>query len=150
MKVSEQLVFDKKTLKINGFTDLGKHTPEHQKNVRGDHALVIMFQPFRGTWVQAVACFLSKGAANSSVLHQIIIEAIVLLEKSGFFVDVVTTDGAQWNRSMWNKFGITESIVSCEHICDEKRRLWFMSDFPHLTKNFRNSLIKRRETWVNI
>jgi len=65
MKVSEQLVFDKKTLKINGFTDLGKHTPEHQKNVRGDHALVIMFQPFRGTWVQAVAYFLSKGAANS-------------------------------------------------------------------------------------
>jgi len=130
----------KKTLKINGFTDLGKHTPEHQKNIRGDHALVIMFQPFRGKWVQAVACFLSKGAANSSVLHQIIIEAIVLLEKSGFFVDVVTTDGAQWNRSMWNKFGITESVVSCEHICDEKIRLWFMSDSPHLIKNFRNLL----------
>lgn len=92
-----------------------------------------------------MSCTLNKGAANSCILHQIIIEAIVHLEKSGFFIDVVTTDGALWNRSMWTKFGITESIVSCEHICDEKRRLWFMSDFPHLIKIFRNSLIKRRE-----
>lgn len=107
-------MFDKKTLKINGFTDLGNYTPEHQKNIRGDHAFVIMFQHFRGTWVQAVLCFLSKGTANSSVLHQIIIEAMVLLEKSGFFVDVLTTDGAQWNRNMWNKFGITEIVVSCD------------------------------------
>jgi len=87
MKVSEQLMFDKKTLKIN-FTDFGEHTPLHQKTQRGDHALVIMFQPFQGKWVQALACFLSKGAANSINL------AIVLLEKSGLYVNVVTTDGA--------------------------------------------------------
>jgi len=109
-----------------------------------------MFQPFRGQWVQAVACFLSRGAANSTVLRQIVIEAIILIEKSGFFVDVVTTDGAAWNRGMWNKFGISENNVSCEHIFDNNRRLWFMSDFPHLIKNLRNSLIKQNETRVNI
>lgn len=65
-------------------------------------------------------------------------------------MDVVTTDGAAWNRGMWNKFGISENNVSCEHIFDNNRRLWFMSDFPHLIKNLRNSLIKQNETRVNI
>uniref|UniRef100_A0A2S2P3I2 Transposable element P transposase-like RNase H domain-containing protein n=1 Tax=Schizaphis graminum TaxID=13262 RepID=A0A2S2P3I2_SCHGA len=32
MKVSEQLIFDKKTLKVNGFTNLGEYTPLHQNN----------------------------------------------------------------------------------------------------------------------
>lgn len=135
MKMSE-LVFDKKSLKINGFTDLGVHTPLHQKNQKGDHALVLMFQPFQGKWVQTVACFLSRGAASSTFLHQIIIETIILLEKSGFFVDAVTTDGAAWNN------------VSCQHVYDENRLLWFLSDFPHLIKNLRNSLVKYREIWV--
>jgi len=38
--------------------------------------------------------FLSKGCASSTVLHKIIIECVILLEKSGFHVDAVTTDGA--------------------------------------------------------
>lgn len=138
-----------KRLKVNGFTDLDKYTPLNQKQQKGDHALVLMFQPFRGKWVQTVACFLSRGAANSAVLHQIIIEAIILIAKAGFFVDVVTTDGAAWNRGMWNKFGISENVVSCEHILIITED-WFMSDFPHLIKNLRNSLIKQNETWVNI
>lgn len=75
----------KKTLKINGFTDFGGYTPLHQKNQKGDNALILMFQPFQGKWIQTVACLLSKGAACSSVLHQIIIKAIIQLEKSGFF-----------------------------------------------------------------
>lgn len=65
-------------------------------------------------------------------------------------MDVVTTDGAALNGGMWNKFGISENVVSCEHIFDNNRRLWFMSDFPHLIKNLRNSLIKQNETWVNL
>ncbi|KAK0075394.1 hypothetical protein PV325_006952, partial [Microctonus aethiopoides] len=48
-----------------GFVDLGGHTPERQKHQLGDHALVIMFQSFRGKWVQTLACFLSKGCADS-------------------------------------------------------------------------------------
>ncbi|KAJ8911512.1 hypothetical protein NQ315_012483 [Exocentrus adspersus] len=148
MKVTETVSFDKATLKVNGFTDLGDYTPLHQKNMQGDHALVIMFQPFRGSWVQALAAFLSKGCASATVLHHFIIECIMLLERSGFYVDVVTTDGASWNRGMWKKFNITEENVSCEHIMDSSRRLWFCSDFPHLLKNVRNFIVSKPETWT--
>lgn len=130
--------FDRVNLKVEGFTDLGQYTPEHQKTLRGDHALVIMFQPFRGNFVQTLGCFLSKGSANGSVLQKIILEGIILAEKAGLFIDAVVTDGAAWNRNMWKRFGVSESKISACHPCDKKRKLWFLSDYPHLAKIFRN------------
>lgn len=148
MKLAQTVSFSSAKLEIQGFTNLGKYTPLHDRRKKGDHALVIMFQPFRGKWVQSLACFLSKGCASGTVLHQIVMECIILTEKSGLHVDVITTDGATWNRSMWTKFGITVDNVSCEHIVDNSRRLWFISDFPHLIKCLRNFLIQLAETWV--
>nr|XP_042912361.1 uncharacterized protein LOC107448041 [Parasteatoda tepidariorum] len=108
MKVSPTLVFDKKSLEIHGFTDLGHYTPSSQTSQTGDHALVLMFQPFRGKWMQTIACFLSKNAASGTVLRHLIIEAVVtLMERNGFFVDAVVCDGATWNRSMFKKCGIS-------------------------------------------
>ena len=50
--LAESVEFQKKSKLIRGFVDLGKYTPEHQKNVRANHALVFMFQPFQGQWKQ--------------------------------------------------------------------------------------------------
>ncbi|XP_071576893.1 uncharacterized protein [Temnothorax nylanderi] len=75
-------------------------------------------------------------------------ECITYLENAGFFCDVITTDGAQWNRAMWTNFGISEENISCVHPCDSERRLWFCSDFPHLIKNFRNWVVKHEEIWT--
>ena len=138
MKLTENVHFDRNRLKVLGFVDLGSHTPQKQKTTLGDHALVLLFQPFTGKWLQPVGSFLSRGATSSTILHQILTEGIVLLENSGFYVDGVVSDGAAWNRAMWTRFGVGEDQCSCEHICDSSRRLWFFSDFPHLGKNLRN------------
>lgn len=66
MQLSPGLAFNRSTLQVNGLVDLGDYTPEHQRNQKGDHALVLMFQRFKGTWVQSIACFLSKGAASGN------------------------------------------------------------------------------------
>uniref|UniRef100_A0A6P7GZL7 Uncharacterized protein LOC114348444 n=1 Tax=Diabrotica virgifera virgifera TaxID=50390 RepID=A0A6P7GZL7_DIAVI len=129
MKLTQAVVFNTKTLQVHGFTDLGKYTPLHQRNTKGDHALVMMFQPFRGHWIQSLACFLSKGCASATVLHHLIIECIILLKKAGFSIDVVTADGASWNREMWKRFNICEENASCQHVYDPSRQLWFSSDF---------------------
>lgn len=68
-------------------------------------------------------------------MAQLILEAVALLENSGILVDCIVSDGAQWNRGMWKEFGVNEANPSCEHFCDETRRLYFVSDFPHLIKN---------------
>lgn len=152
MKLSKSVSFNRQNLRMEGFTDLGAYTPKHQQGQKGDHALVIMFQPFKGKWVQALGCFLSKGSANGTVLHQIMVEAIILAERAGFKVDGIANDGASWNRSMWDLFGVTEDNVSVEHIVDPQRRLWFFSDFPHLIKCLRNFFSKQdrfHNIWVS-
>ncbi|KAE8740218.1 hypothetical protein FOCC_FOCC014270 [Frankliniella occidentalis] len=105
----------------------GKYTKEEDKTERGNHALAIMFQPFRGKWVQTIGAFLSRGACKGQLLHKIIVEVIGLTEKAGFKVDEVTTDGATWNRSMWKAFGLTMDENSCEHPVDRNRKLMFAS-----------------------
>ena len=143
MSLQEAYALDKETLKIIGFTDLGVHISEEEKKKLGNHALV-MFQPFSGSWIQPIGCFLSRGAATSDELYPIILESIVLLENSGLKVNAVVSDAAQWNRGMWALFGITEEKVHCEHLFDVNRKLWFISDFPHLIKNLRNWMTKGR------
>lgn len=148
ISLSEGIKLNSKTLKIDGFVNLGEYTPEHLRSIAADHALVFMFQPFQGPWVQVVGQFLSKSAVTSEILHKLIMECIILIEKSGFFVDVVVSDGAQWNRGVWTKFGISETQCSCEHPYDFDRRLWFISDFPHLLKCLRNKIMEKEIFWV--
>ena len=52
MSLSEAIALNTSTMEVQGFVDLGKYTPSHLQNVRGDHALVFMYQPFQGSWVQ--------------------------------------------------------------------------------------------------
>jgi hypothetical protein len=73
---------------------------------------------------------------------------IIILKRANYHVDVVTFDGAQWNRSMWKLFGINETNVSCGHPFSPSRKLWFTSDFPHLVNNLRNFFTANVETWV--
>lgn len=151
MKLTKALAFNRNNLKVEGFTDLGKYTPEHAKGKKGDHALVFLFQPFKGKWVQTLGCFLSKGSATGTVLHNLIIECIGLAEKSGLRIDAVVTNGASRNRNMWSQFGITKNKVSVQHVVDPTRNLWFISDFPHLIKCVRNFLThKDRDTDAGI
>lgn len=61
-------------------------------------------------------------------------------------MDFITSDGASWNRSMWRRFGISGSSTSIKssvpHPVEEGRRLFFISDFPHLMKCARNGFLK--------
>lgn len=90
---------------IEGFVDLGEHTTDDQKGVLADHGMV-MFQPFTGGWTQVLGVFASRGNVKAPTLAKIIVEATVLAEQAGLYVDTVTCDGATWNRSMWRIFGI--------------------------------------------
>ncbi|XP_044760907.1 uncharacterized protein LOC123318359 [Coccinella septempunctata] len=99
-KVSKTKKFDKNLMEFVGFIDLVHHTPQKMENSLGDHALVIMFQPFAGHGL-ALACFLSGGDISGEILSKIMLECIILCENAGLYIDVNTSDGAIWNRKMW-------------------------------------------------
>ncbi|XP_077491439.1 uncharacterized protein LOC144102047 [Amblyomma americanum] len=129
---------------IEGFVDMGSFT-EGGESVPCDHGMVVMFIPFTGKWTQIIGCFATRGNAKAELLAKIIIEATVLAEASGLLVDFITSDGASWNRRMWKILGIgvESGKVTCksEHPVDPARHLHFLSDFPHLLKCVRNTLL---------
>lgn len=153
MALDEDVKYDASKCEVQGMVNLGQFNDqlsEKEKNKRGNHALVIMFQPFRGKWVQTIGAFLSAGAVKGKLLHKITLESIALLEKSGYYVDVVTTDAATWNRSMWNAFGVGFGQNSCEHPIDATRRLMFASDFPHLVKGLWTRVLNKKILNVSV
>lgn len=135
MTVEKRTHFDKSAEKVIGLVDFGGCEDEKDRDKLGDHVLVVMFQPFKGKYVQALGAFLSAGPVTSQKLHKIIIESTALLEKSRYLVDCVSIDTATWNRTMWDLFGINAENPCCEHPVDPSRRLRFTCDFPHLIKS---------------
>jgi len=92
--------------------------------------------------------FSERKAAITKILQKLVLEAILLLEKSGLYVHIVVTDGGSWNRGMWKLFGIDEDNVGCEHPIDQKRRLWFALDFSHLIKTTWSRVLKQKKLIV--
>lgn len=105
------MAFNKSSLKIDGFVNLGDHTPDELKDQPGDHALVFMFKPWKGQWFPTVGAFLSKGAVKGPTLAKLALEATGLLENSGFKVDMWACDGAPWNRAMWAELGLNNPFT---------------------------------------
>jgi len=111
----------------------------------GDHALVFGFQSLQEDYFQPIACFAAKGATKGVILAKLIIQAILLLEKAGAKVCGIICDGARTNRKMWSEFGISGSLNSTRHYFpnpyDDERKIFVISDMPHLFKCIRNRLL---------
>ncbi|EFX65674.1 hypothetical protein DAPPUDRAFT_264319 [Daphnia pulex] len=47
-----------------------------------DHALVLVFRPYKARWIQPIAVFAAKNAASGSQLYKIALKAMILLEEA--------------------------------------------------------------------
>ncbi|KAG0442910.1 hypothetical protein HPB47_015491 [Ixodes persulcatus] len=101
---------------LSGFVDLGPFMEDSNETALSDHGLVVVFQPFKGKliqirkWTQILGVFASRGNVKAPVLSKILLEATILTEKSGLFVDFWTSDGAPWNRCLWKLLGIKGTV----------------------------------------
>lgn len=59
-----------------------------------------------GDWTQILGVFSLKGNIKAGMLSKLLLKGILLTEQAGLFIDLVSCDGATWNRSMWKSFGI--------------------------------------------
>ena len=142
VKLREDIRFNSSTLKIDGFVDLGDETPDSNKNILANHALVFMFVPLLCNWIQPVAIYASKNATPGDILSKILIQVIIQLEQSGVKVIAFTCDGSQSNKRVWTILGISgkEGKTKCfiENPVDHKRKIWAFSDSVHIFKCIRN------------
>ncbi|KAH7964989.1 hypothetical protein HPB49_002734 [Dermacentor silvarum] len=151
MQVRQCKRFNSRTLTYDGFVDQGEQSMESPD--LADHALVLMFCPFTDSYAQPVAVFASKNATRGTVLCQLLLQAIVLLEEAGAIIDGVVCDGASTNRTMWKHLGVSGDMEKgkhfFEHPLDAERNVYVFSDVPHLFKCIRNRLLKQKYLKVN-
>ncbi|CAG5096835.1 Protein of unknown function [Cotesia congregata] len=126
--LSEGIALNRKTLKLEGFVDLGEYTPDHLRHTRADHALVFMFQPFQGkNYFWNVQFCLRKLVFMWTELYQ--------MQHNGIAV--------YGNCSAYKM----ATIVVSTHIIFQDV-YGFFSDFPHLLKNFRNKIMEQSAFWT--
>lgn len=152
MKIKEDLVYDKYSGHIIGFTSLGdvndilssmeqRCEAEFQHPPLSKHILVLMI---RGIFFKLEFPYAHFGtsAATADFIFPIIWEAIRQLENIGFKVICVTGDGASPNRKFFKMHGkqgdLTFKTQNPYADPKENRFLYFISDPPHLIKTTRN------------
>lgn len=101
-----------------------------------DHALVLMFRPYRARWVQSIGVYATSGAASSSMLQKLVIRAITALHTVDAIVSNVTCEGQQTNKGVHGLFGISGQLENLkswiEYPCNPTEKNHFIFDVPHI------------------
>ena len=149
MKIKEDLVYNKTTGKIIGFTSLGNISDillEMEVKCQDNHvqhppvAKYILVLMVRGIFVKLnfpYAHFATCGITGD-VLFPIIWEAICQLEIIGLKVICITGDGASHNRKFFRMHNTGLVYKTPNLSSKEKRFVYFISDPPHLVKTVCN------------
>ena len=144
MSTRKNLLLDQKTMTMKGVADLGDNASQDINAQMADHALVLMFHPLYEDYSQPIAVFTSNGPMSGDKLAKIVVQAIVLLENAGAKIHGVISDGGGPNRKMWNVMGCCGKMDAFknyfQHPLDDKRKVFFFWDTPHLMKCIRNRL----------
>ena len=148
IQISKNLEFRSETGKIVGMVDFGDLTSPANQYQEGDHALVFLYQPHMSGWIQTIGCFCAAGTTSKEILAKLILQAIILLENCGAWVDALISDGASTNRAALASFGFCgEMNKLCNRMknpCDERRYIYFICDTPHLLKTIRKQFVESK------
>ena len=151
MKVSANLVFDKVTGELIGFTDLGD--PELNFAVLEEvddvatHALAFLIRGMCTELKFCLAHFATTGVTADQIMP-LFWEAVCILEVNcNLWVIAATSDGASPNRRFYRMHkamdGGTDKDVCYRtvNLYARHRYIYFFSDAPHLVKTARNCLL---------
>ncbi|XP_064454615.1 uncharacterized protein LOC135365854 [Ornithodoros turicata] len=113
-----------------------------------------MLRGVTSKWKQTVAYNFTGDSFDPATVRDTMFEIIRLSESIGIRVDAVISDMGGENRAFWRLRSIVASKygnpnTSCLHPCDKGRRLYFISDPPHLLKNLRGHMVRRQSFIIN-
>lgn len=90
IQVRERKAVNSKTLSYTGLVDHGD--TDQQSSELANHGLVFMLCPFGESYAQLVAVFDSRYATKGTVLCQLLLQAITMLEGAGALIDGIVCD----------------------------------------------------------
>lgn len=160
ISLKKDLTWHSTKLEWHGIVDFGDDIETAVQAGVATHALVLMFRPYKGNWVQPIACFASKNAASATILHEVITKAIVLLHNSNAIVKNLVCDGCTSNKAAMSLFDICGTVSRkndeknnsyfIPHPINPSIKIYWLFDAPHLLKCTRNHILKHKEVQVYI
>ena len=170
IKIKENLIFDKHSCELVGFTNIGEVNNHLEKlkeecasktkrNSPGDiasHMLLFMVRGMFSSLEFPYAHFATKGA-TADQLYPIVWEVVRHLEGCGLNVIAFSCDGASPNRKFYKMHAATKDglVFKTKNPFCEDRDVYFVCDVPHLMKTTRNCWSnsfyhkKSRALWVS-
>jgi hypothetical protein len=158
VSLKKDLTWHSKRLEWHGVVDFGEEIESAVKNGIATLALVLMFRPYKGSWVQPLASFASLNAASSTILHEVILKATVLLYNHKAIVKNYVCDGCSSNKAAMRLFRVhgnfsrakveSEHAFFIRHPMDPSIKIYWLFDAPHLLKCTRNHILKHKEVQV--
>jgi hypothetical protein len=146
-------------LEWHGIVDFGDGIESAVEDGIATHALVLMFRPYKGDWIQPIGCFASKNAASAEILRELIMKAIVLLHNNNAIVKSLVCDGCTSNKAAMRLLGISGKISRDKvkkdnsyfilHPLDTNIKIYWLTDVPHLLKCTRNHILKHGNVQVS-
>ncbi|KAE8740549.1 hypothetical protein FOCC_FOCC013930 [Frankliniella occidentalis] len=161
MYISQNLVFQKSTGKMIGYTSLNHIDKEvadlekcidnpdrEMEEIIAEKVMVYMIKGISNGIKEVVATF-TTGTLTANQLYVWTWQVIGALERSGIAVVAYVSDGSSVNRSFIKKHipaSIHESgiIFSTVNLAARDRNLYFIADVPHLLKTIRNCFLNSR------
>ena len=161
--IKEELVYDKHEGCLIGFVNLGETNNQllefesalSESNSRPTLPSTMLVIMVRGIFCKLNYPYAQFGCSNltGDQLFDPVWQAIGRLEKLGFYVLVLTCDGASPNRRLWklhSKKKKEEMVYKVPNPYAVDRELYFISDPPHLLKTIRNCWYNsKRKLWVS-
>jgi hypothetical protein len=167
MKIQENLVFDKHTCDLIGFTSMGDvndtldrverqcKTEEKSPANVSSHMLLFMVRGMFSSLEFPYAHFATNGV-SADALYPIVWEAVRHLEDCGLHVIAFCCDGAAPNRKFYSMHGSSGLVYKTPNPFCNDRMIFFICDVPHLIKTTRNcwsnsfSHSQSRALWVSV
>ena len=148
MKIQSKLVFDKRTIELIGFVDLGEEKLNEALTSTNELATHVFFVRGVATDLKyTLAYFLTKDV-TSYQLMSLFWKAVCVLELGcNLWICAVVSDGTSPNRRCYEQHAGLTSDASVEGVVHAtvnlfcpSRKIYFFSDAPHLVKTERNCL----------
>ncbi|XP_033730198.1 LOW QUALITY PROTEIN: uncharacterized protein LOC117319517 [Pecten maximus] len=149
IRIKEDLVYDKHTGELVGYCNLDKvgnqilqlqKLSDNEGSVTAKNMLVLMVRGVSTDLKFPLAGFATL-SITADFLYPIIWKAIDIVEIINLKVLFLTCDGASSNRKIFDMHKVSEDqvlVYSTVNPRDKSRKIFFISDVPHLMKTTRN------------
>ena len=156
--LKKEFTWNSQTNEWEGIVNFGRELKVSVKSGIATHALVFVFRPYIGNWIQPIACFASENAASGEILQELITKAVVMLYKNNAIVKNIACDGCSTNKSAMKLFGVCGEM-SRKTVEDGNSfffrnplqrdiKIYWIFDPPHLLKCTRNHVKKHTNVQV--